>query len=144
MESRQYTFNKSTLTVKFGDILDSQAEVIASSDDCYVTMGGGVSDAILRAGGDSIIKDARKMVPVPLGDVISTTAGTLAHQKYVFHCITIDKKRRMQIRVHEVTEEDVLKADFDQIDFRNPIVSSNNKIDVCFEQVTEKDNDKDV
>lgn len=26
MESRQYTFNNSTLTVKFGNILDTQAE----------------------------------------------------------------------------------------------------------------------
>lgn len=42
MHSRQYTFNKSMLTMKFGNILDSQAEVIVSSDDCYVTMGEGV------------------------------------------------------------------------------------------------------
>ena len=108
MEQRTYTFNQSTLTVKFGNILDSQTEVIASSDDCYVTMGGGVSRAILEAGGESIIKDAQKMVPVPLGDVIATTAGALEHQKYVFHCITIDKKRRMQMMASQVTEEDVL------------------------------------
>ena len=108
MESRQYTFNKTTLTVKFGNILDTQAEVIVSSDDCYVTMGGGVSRAILLAGGMSIIKDAQKMVPVPLGDVLVTTAGKLEHQKYVYHCITIDKKRRMQISAQQVTEEDVL------------------------------------
>lgn len=38
MDSRQYTFNKSTLTVKFGNIIDIKAEVIVSSDDCYVTM----------------------------------------------------------------------------------------------------------
>lgn len=111
MESRTYTFNKSTLTVKFCNILDSQTEVIVSSDDCYVTMGGGysgVSGAIYKAGGESIMRDAQKMVPVPLGDVIATTAGALEYQKYVFHCITIDKKRRMQIRANEVTEEDVL------------------------------------
>lgn len=108
MESRQYKFNKSTLTVKFGNILDSKAEVVVSSDDCFVTMGGGVSRAILRAGGESIIRDAKKMVPVPLGDVIATTAGILEYQKYVFHCITIDKKRRMEILARQVTEEDVL------------------------------------
>lgn len=111
MEPRTYTFNKSTLTVKFGNIIGTQAEVIVSSDDCYVTMGGGhsgVSGAIYKAGGESIVRDAQKMVPVPLGDVIATTAGKLEHQKYVFHCITIDKKRRMQINAHEVTEEDVL------------------------------------
>lgn len=108
MEQRTYTFNKSNLTVKFGNIIDTHAEVVVSSDDCYVTMGGGVSRAILRAGGESIIKDAQKMVPVPLGDVIATTAGVLEHQKYVFHCITIDKKRRMQMMASQVTEEDVL------------------------------------
>mgnify|MGYP002520629920 FL=1 len=108
MESRQYTFNNSTLTVKFGNILDTQAEVIVSSDDSYVTMGGGVSRAILHAGGEIIIKDAHKMVPVPLGDVLVTTAGKLEYQKYVFHCITIDKKRGMQILTQQVTEEDVL------------------------------------
>ena len=73
MKSRQYTFNNSMLTVKFGNILDTQAEVIVSSDDCYVTMGGGVSRAILRAGGDVIIRDAQKMVPISLGDVLATT-----------------------------------------------------------------------
>ena len=108
MDSRQYTFNKSTLTVKFGNIIDTKAEVIVSSDDCYVTMGGGVSRAILRAGGEAIVKDVQKMVPVPLGDVIATTAGTLEHQKYVFHCITIDKKSKMQMLASQVTEEDVL------------------------------------
>lgn len=108
MESRQYTFNNSTLTVKFGNILDTQAKVIVSSDDCDVTMGGGVSGAILRAGGETIIKDAQKMVPIPLGDVLVTTAGALERQKYIFHCITIDKKRRMEISSQQVTEEDVL------------------------------------
>lgn len=108
MESRQYTFNNSTLTVKFGNILDTQTEVIVSSDDCYVTMGGGESRAILRAGGLSIIEDAQKMVPVPLGDVLVTTAGKLEHQKYIYHCITIDEKRRMQILAQQVTEEDIL------------------------------------
>ena len=96
------------MTVKFGNIIDTKSEVIVSSDDCYVTMGGGVSLAILQAGGEMIIKDAQKMVPVSLGDVIATTAGTLEHQKYVYHCITIDKERRMQMLASQVTEEDVL------------------------------------
>ena len=108
MESRQYIFNNSTLTVKFGNILDTKAEVIVSSDDCYITMGGGVSRAILMAGGDIIIKDAQKMCPVPLGDVVVTSAGKMEKQKYVYHCITIDKKRKLQILSRQVTEEDVL------------------------------------
>ena len=108
MESRAYKFNESTLTVRFGNIIETRAEVIVSSDDCYVSMGGGVSRAILKEGGLCIKSDAQKMVPVPLGDVVVTTAGSLEHQKYVYHCITIDKKRRMQILASKVTEEDVL------------------------------------
>lgn len=91
MDSRQYTFNNSTITIKFGNIIESHSEVIASSDDCYITMGGGVSRAILNAGGETIFKGAQKLVPVSLGDVAVTTAGALEHQKYIFHCITIDK-----------------------------------------------------
>lgn len=71
-------------------------------------MGGGVSRAIHMAGGDIIIKDAQKMCPVPLGDVVVTTAGKMEKQKYVYHCITIDKKRKLQILSRQVTEEDVL------------------------------------
>lgn len=108
MESRQYKFNNSTLTVKFGNILDTNVEIIVSSDDCYITMGGGVSRAILQAGGDIVMKDAQKMCPVPLGDVVVTTAGKMEKQKYVYHCITIDKKRRLQMLARQVTEEDVL------------------------------------
>lgn len=108
MESRQYTFNNSTLTIKFGNIIESHSEVIVSSDDCYITMGGGVSRAILEAGGKVIIKNARKMVPVPLGDVAVTTAGAMEYQKFIFHCITIDRERRLQILESQVTEEDVL------------------------------------
>ena len=108
MESRKYTFNKSTLTVKFGNIIESHSEVVVSSDDCYITMGGGVSHAILTAGGVEIITDAKKMVPVPLGDVAVTTAGAMVHQKYIFHCITIDRKRKLEMLESNVTEEDVL------------------------------------
>lgn len=107
MESRKYTFNKSTVTIKFGDIIESHSEVIASSDDCYVTMSGGVSRAILNAGGKVIVKDAHKMVPVPLGDVVVTMAGAMRYQRYIFHCITIDKRRELQMLESHVTKEEV-------------------------------------
>jgi len=82
-----YQFGKSRLTIEFGDIVNSDAQVLVSSDDCFLTMGGGVSAAIRRAGGDDITLDAAKKIPAQLGDVVVTTAGKLpAH--YVFHVIT--------------------------------------------------------
>ena len=86
---RQYIVNTSTLAIRFGNILDSEADVIVSSDDNELSMGGGVSGEILDYGGEVILDDARKNIPAQLGDVIITTAGKLT-QKYIFHCVTID------------------------------------------------------
>ena len=90
---RVYTVNNSTLRVIFGDITTSTTDVIVSSDDAYLTMGGGVSKAIRRCAGDDIYMDTRKHIPASLGDVIVTSAGNLPH-KYVFHAITISKENR--------------------------------------------------
>ena len=89
---RTYQFNNSTLSIKFGDLITSEAEVFVSSDDTEITMGGGVSQSILEAGGDFVRVDAQKKLPALMGDVIVSTAGQLSQQKYIFHCLTIDNK----------------------------------------------------
>lgn len=88
MKRRTYKVGKCTLSLEFGDLTSSTAEVLVSSDDSYITMGGGVSAALLRAGGESILRDAAKKVPAVPGEVVVTTAGSL-RAKYVFHAITI-------------------------------------------------------
>jgi O-acetyl-ADP-ribose deacetylase (regulator of RNase III) len=85
---RTYEFGKSCLNLEFGDITASKAQVLVSSDDYYLSMGGGVSRSLLRAGGNAIALDASKKVPAALGDVVVTTAGTLPAQ-YIFHAVTI-------------------------------------------------------
>jgi len=87
-DKRTYQFEKSSLTLEFGDITTSKAQVLVSSDDYYLSMGGGVSRSLLKAGGNAIALDAAKKVPAALGDVVVTTAGTLPAQ-YIFHVITI-------------------------------------------------------
>ncbi len=86
---RTYAFGSSTLNLVFGDITTSTADAIVSSDNYLLTMGGGVSAAIRRAGGEAILVDATKRIPAKLGDVIVTTAGNLP-AAYVFHAVTID------------------------------------------------------
>ncbi|WHZ28298.1 MAG: putative GTPase [Nitrospira sp.] len=86
--SRTYKFHDSYLTLTFGDITTSDAEVLVSSDDYKLTMSGGVSRAIRQAGGNAIPLDAAKMTPATLGDVVVTTAGTLP-ARYIFHAVTI-------------------------------------------------------
>ena len=86
---RTYKYNNSEITIKFGNILSSEAEVIVSSDDCFISMGGGVSRSIRKKEGTGAIEDdSEKKVPARLGDVVVTTAGTL-RQKFIFHAITI-------------------------------------------------------
>ena len=96
MKSRQYKFNNSTLTLIFGDIAESKSDVIVSSDDNRITMSGGVSARILSLGSESIRKDAKKKLPAQLGDVVVSSAGELQYQKYVFHCITLDREQRSE------------------------------------------------
>jgi len=90
MTEKTYKFGKSSLTLRFGDITKTDTQVIVSSDDYYLSMGGGVSASILNAGGNEIALDAAKKVPAQLGDVVITTAGRLQSQ-FVFHAITIGK-----------------------------------------------------
>lgn len=86
---RSYKYNNSEVIIRIGDILDSDAEVLVSSDDSLVTMGGGVSASIRRKEGTGAIEnDVRKKVPAEIGDIVVSTAGTLP-QKYIFHAITI-------------------------------------------------------
>jgi O-acetyl-ADP-ribose deacetylase (regulator of RNase III) len=84
-----YELNKTIFRVTYGDITQLKTEAIVSSDDNYLSMGGGVSGAISKAGGKSIREEARKYIPLKVGDVAVTSAGNLP-AKYIFHAVTID------------------------------------------------------
>jgi O-acetyl-ADP-ribose deacetylase (regulator of RNase III) len=85
---RTYHIASSQLTIDFGSVLDVPAEVVVSSDDYRLSMGGGVSAAIRMAAGNAVALDAAKAVPREAGDVVVTTAGALP-ARYVFHVVTI-------------------------------------------------------
>lgn len=94
---RIYHFKNSRLRVVFGDITKCATDVIVSSDDNDLSMGGGVSYMICKAAGSTILSDIKKHVPAKLGDVVVTGAGELV-SKYIFHIITLDRKRMAMIR----------------------------------------------
>ena len=72
-----------------GDITNLVTDVIVSSDDNYLTMGGGVSQRIRQIGGKDIYREVRKLIPLSLGEVAVTTAGNLRARK-IFHAVVID------------------------------------------------------
>ena len=88
VSERSYQLGASRLSMRFADLLTSSAEVLVSSDDYMLTMGGGVSAAIRTAAGSGLLVDVQKNVPRRLGDVVVTSAGLLK-AKYVFHVVTI-------------------------------------------------------
>jgi O-acetyl-ADP-ribose deacetylase (regulator of RNase III) len=89
---RTYHIEGNRLTLDFGSVLDVPAEVVVSSDDYQLTMGGGVSAAIRMAAGTALALDAAKAVPRETGDVVVTTAGALP-ARYVFHVVTIGPRQ---------------------------------------------------
>jgi serine/threonine protein kinase len=71
-----------------GNIVDQEVDVIVSSDDDYLSMGGGVSAAIARAAGESMVSQARGLAPVRPGRAVVTLGGSLP-AKFVFHGVTL-------------------------------------------------------
>lgn len=119
-QSKEYHINNSTIKIVFGNILDSKAEVIVNSSGAGMSMSGGLTKMIREAGGEAIREDAQTKLPVTLGDAVVTTAGRL-RQKYVFHCITLDRSYN-----HSNTPEGISKDDIHQY-----IIS--HSIDKCFQ-----------
>lgn len=107
-QGKEYFINNSTIKIIFGNILDSHAEVIVSSDDSNITMGGGVSYAIKMKEGTNAIKlDVKKKVPAEIGDVIVSTAGSLP-QKNIFHVITLDYNSLKPLKTNgSISREDI-------------------------------------
>lgn len=80
--------NGRVLRIVRGDVTQQRADVIVSSDDSNLTMGGGVSLAIQRASTSEHWKLAERFVPARPGRVVVTPAYGL-HARFVFHAITL-------------------------------------------------------
>jgi O-acetyl-ADP-ribose deacetylase (regulator of RNase III) len=88
-----FELGTTSIATVIGDITHIDADVLVSSDDVYLSMGGGVSLALSRAAGDVLRNEARKQpIPLPLGSVVVTGAGRL-NARYVLHATTIGHVR---------------------------------------------------
>lgn len=73
-----------------GDITKVKADAIVNAANSLGEMGGGVSGAIRQAGGADIEKEAMSKAPIPVGQAVFTSAGTLPY-KGVIHAPTMEK-----------------------------------------------------
>jgi O-acetyl-ADP-ribose deacetylase (regulator of RNase III) len=75
---------KKTISVRQGDITESAADAIVNAANNQLWMGSGVAGAIKLKGGEDIEKEAISKGPIPVGEAVSTKAGSLS-SKYVIH-----------------------------------------------------------
>ena len=71
-----------------GDIALQDTIAIANAANNMLWMGAGVAGAIKRAGGESIEEEAVALGPIPIGDVVVTSAGMLK-AKFVLHAVVM-------------------------------------------------------
>lgn len=85
---KTYKINNSSVTIKFGDILDSDAEALVISGSVGIPMIGGLPEIVKRRAGEGVVTDAAKHSKSKLGDVVVTSAGHLKN-KYLFQAVTV-------------------------------------------------------
>ena len=86
----------SEIRLQVGDICASNAEILVSSDDSDLSMGGGVSQALLELAGPGLRIEARKHLPTRLGEVVVTSGGK-SRASYILHGITLDYNRPLEV-----------------------------------------------
>lgn len=115
-QQREYKFNNSSLIVKFGDIIETDTDVLVNSDDYLLPMKDGLSGYLLEKGGQEIMNDIKKKRKAELGDVVVSTAGKLPH-KFIFHCVTVPEDR--QFKNADAKSQEAMRAEMEEYVIRH-------------------------
>ena len=76
------------LRIVEGDLTSLRVGAILNPANSYGIMGGGVAGAIRKKGGSVIEKDAVAKAPIPIGEAVATSAGSLP-ARFVVHAPTM-------------------------------------------------------
>ncbi len=109
-----------TIRIIKGDITESTADAIVNAANNHLWMGAGVAGAIKRKGGQQIEDEAVSKGPIPVGEAVATTAGSLAN-KYVIHAAVMGQDLKTdENKIWMATYNSLLRADelnLESIDF---------------------------
>lgn len=94
MDSKTYHINNSSITLIFGDLLTSKADVLVISGSIGLPMNGGLPGYTRLRSGDYVLIDTSKHSEAKLGDVVVTSAGNLQN-KYLFQAVTVTKYEKV-------------------------------------------------
>lgn len=94
-----------------GDITEVKADAIVNAANNRLWMGGGVAGAIKRKGGKSIEDEAMRLGPIPIGEAVATSAGTL-NARYVIHAAGMGTDLRTdEEKIRDATLNSLKRAD---------------------------------
>jgi O-acetyl-ADP-ribose deacetylase (regulator of RNase III) len=97
------------LEVVEGDIAALEVDAVANAANDHLWMGAGVADALKRAGGDEIEREAVAQGPIPVGEAVATGAGRLP-SKWVIHGAVMGQDLRTNAELIERTTQSVLRV----------------------------------
>ena len=78
------------LVVEQTDITKLEVDAIANAANSQLLHGGGVAAAIARAGAPDVDRESRERAPVPLGEAVATSAGSMP-ARWVIHAATMEQ-----------------------------------------------------
>ncbi|MBI5366558.1 MAG: macro domain-containing protein [Planctomycetes bacterium] len=71
---------KSQIELVQGDITDVKVDAIVNAVNCELILGGGVSGAVRRKAGQSVVDECAKIGTIPIGEAVVTGPGALPFQ----------------------------------------------------------------
>jgi O-acetyl-ADP-ribose deacetylase len=80
----QFSFNKTSILIKTGDILELDVDAIVNPANTQLMHGGGLAGQIVRRGGDIIQQESSRLAPIDTGDAVITSAGKLK-ARFIIH-----------------------------------------------------------
>ena len=79
------------VTIKLGDIVQEQVDIIVNAANMYLSHTGGVAAAINKASGGAVQRECTNIISlrklIPTGDALATTAGGSLKCKFVVHAV---------------------------------------------------------
>jgi len=101
--------NKSIIILQ-GDLTELEADALVNAANNRLWMGGGVAGALKRKGGKIIETEAIKKGPIPIGEAVLTTAGSLK-AKYVIHAAGMGTDLRTdELKIKNATHNALKRA----------------------------------
>jgi O-acetyl-ADP-ribose deacetylase (regulator of RNase III) len=94
-----------------GDITMVSADALVNAANNHLWMGAGIAGAIKKAGGREIEEEAVKKGPIPVGEVVVTSAGRLP-VKYIIHAAVMGQDLQTGAEIiKRATRNSLRKAD---------------------------------